>query len=229
MNPNYTDITLILDGSGSMKRIADATVAGFNSFVREQQSLPGEVRLSLVQFNSRRRKVFEAAPIHDVPRMERKEYVLAGGTALLDAIGLTVDETGRRLEALAERDRPSTVIFAILTDGLENSSRAFTYQQVAERIHHQQEVYKWQFLFLGANQDAIAEATKFAIARAAALKFVASEKGFNDAFASLSKAVGDLRTKKKNRASFDESDREAQERENEGPNKPKPPGSTGTP
>ena len=138
MNPNYTDITLILDRSGSMKRIASATIDGRNQFVAEQRELPGQVTLSLVQFNTRRKVCYTGAPIHEVPRLDSDEYKPAGGTALIDAIADTIDDTGRRLGAVAERDRPAHVILAILTDGKENNSRRFSYPQVVERIERQQ-------------------------------------------------------------------------------------------
>ena len=112
---------------------------------------------------------------------------------------------------MAERDRPSNVIVAVLTDGKENSSRRFTYPQVVERIERQQGIYRWNFLFLGADQDAIAEAAKLSILASAALTFRASRKGSGNAFKSLSKATGDLRTGKKDRAGFDEEDRLAQQ------------------
>ena len=102
MKTNYTDITIILDSSGSMNAIAGATIDGFNRLVAEQQALPGEVTLTLVQFNDGYRVVFQAVPIRDVPALKPQDYRPAGTTALLDAIGRTIDDTGRRLEALAE-------------------------------------------------------------------------------------------------------------------------------
>lgn len=210
MNPHHTDITLILDRSGSMNKIRQATIDGFNDFIAEQRQLPGTVTISLVQFSNRRKVSYTAAPIHDVPRLDSEEYKPGGGTALLDAISETIDETGRRLASLAERELPSAVIVAILTDGKENSSRRFTHPQVVGRIKHQQSVYNWNFLFLAADQDAIAEAARLSILAGAALTFRKSSAGSGAAFKSLSKAAGDLRSGKKNRAAFDEADRQAQ-------------------
>lgn len=210
MNPHHTDITLIFDRSGSMNKIRQATIDGFNEFIAEQRQLPGTVTLSLVQFSNRRKVSYTAAPIHEVPSLDREEYKPAGGTALLDAIAETIDETGRRLASLAERDLPSAVIVAIITDGKENSSRHFTYPQVVERIEHQGSVYNWNFVFLAADQDAIAEAARLSIHAGAALTFRKSARGSGAAFKSLSKAAGDLRTGKKNRAEFDDADRRAQ-------------------
>lgn len=210
MNPHYTDITLLLDCSGSMNKIRQATIDGFNSFIAEQRQLPGTVTISLVQFSHRRKVSYTAAPIHDVPRLDREEYQPKGGTALLDALAETIDDTGRRLASLAERELPSAVIVAILTDGKENSSRRFTYPQVVERIARQSDIYTWNFLFLAADQDAIAEAARLSILAGAALTFRKSGAGSGAAFKSLSKAAGDLRSGKKNRAEFDEADRQAQ-------------------
>ena len=213
MKLNYTDITIILDRSGSMNSIADATIAGFNEFVDEQALLPGEVKLSLIQFNTGREVTFTAAPVREVPHLHAGNYRPSGGTALLDAVALTIDATGQRLASLVEDDRPSKVIVAILTDGLENQSWQFNYSQVRERIGRQKEVYQWDFVFLGAKQDAIAEAAKLSIGADNALTFGASAKGAKAAFKALSKSAGDAHTGKKGKAEFDLLDRLEQDGE----------------
>jgi len=106
-----------------------------------------------------------------------KTYAPDGSTALLDAIGRTIDETGARLAAMSEADRPGKVIIAILTDGEENSSGTFTWAQISDMIRHQQDVYKWEFLFLGANQDAIATAARMNISRNSSANFFQTDKG----------------------------------------------------
>ena len=193
MKPNYIDITIILDSSSSMNAIADAAIAGFNGFVRDQQAIPGAATVTLVQFNSRRRVTFEAAPIHDVPDLDRESYRPNGGTALLDAVGSTIDETGRRLAALAEHARPAKVIVVVITDGQENASRRYSRDAVARAITHQRQKYGWRFVFLGANQDSILEAGKLGIDAKLAENFQATGQGTRSAFNSISGTISSLR------------------------------------
>ena len=168
MRPDLTDITLVVDRSGSMQeRRADAQ-GGVNAFVQKQSIEPGEALLTLVQFDTEYEIVHSGVPIQDVP-----EYSLEprGATALLDAVGRAINETGNRLGAMEEASRPGLVIFVITTDGLENSSREFTKKQIKEMIEHQQEKYGWNFTFLGANQDAFEEAGGLGIRAASAAQY----------------------------------------------------------
>ena len=136
MKANYTRIAVILDRSGSMQSVCEATVAGFNEFVRTQQSLPGEVKLKLVQFDDRYEVVFDE-PLHQVPELTQQTFVPRGMTALLDAQGRTIVELGAELAEQPEEERPSKVIVLTLTDGLENASKSFTRDRVAELIVHE--------------------------------------------------------------------------------------------
>lgn len=155
MRSDLTDITLVIDRSGSMEAIREDAEGGVNAFVREQAKQPGEALLTLVQFDTQYEFVHEGVPVQQVPA-----YRLAprGRTALLDAVGRAINETGERLAKMAEADRPGLVIFVIVTDGEENASAEFSKAQIKAKIDHQQSQYKWQFTFLGANQDAFAEA-----------------------------------------------------------------------
>ena len=165
MGTNITEIAFILDRSGSMQSIAEATVDSFNSFLATQQKEHEELpaQLTLVLFDTEFEVLYSPVPVPEVKRLDQVTYRPDGCTALLDAIGHTIEETGKRLAAMDEKDRPATVIIAILTDGEENSSKLYKSQKIHEMIKHQQEVYGWKFLFLGANQDAIATATKMGI------------------------------------------------------------------
>ena len=162
---NFTEIAFILDRSGSMQSISETAVAGFNELLGQQQKEHAQtpVRVSLVLFNTDYEVPFASVPAPELPRLDMKTYAPDGSTALLDAIGRTIDETGARLAAMPEAERPGKVIIAILTDGEENSSQTFTWAQISDKIRHQTEVYKWEFLFLGANQDAIATAARMNI------------------------------------------------------------------
>lgn len=170
MKPDFTDITLVVDRSGSMEAIKSDAEGGINTFIKEQAQEPGEVLLTLVQFDTDYDFVHVGVPIQNAPRYR---LVPRGGTALLDAVGRAINETGERLGKIPETDRPSLVIFVVMTDGEENSSREFTKAQVKSMIEHQQQAYNWQFTFLGANQDAFAEASEIGIGAGGAANFSA--------------------------------------------------------
>jgi uncharacterized protein YegL len=171
-----TDITVILDRSGSMEARRTDAIGGFNALVDDQKVQPGVAALSLVQFDTTYDVSFtEKAPI-DVPALTMDTYRPSGGTALLDAMGKTIDATGQRLAALPEESRPGKVIVVVITDGEENSSREYTYPRLNEMICHQRDVYKWEFIFVGTNQDAIASASKVGIEPQNALTFGASPR-----------------------------------------------------
>ena len=155
MNTNLTDITIILDSSGSMQGLADDTIGGFNTFLKTQQEQPGHANISLVQFDSDVSVTYNARNIQDAPELNNVSYRPEGYTALLDAIGISITSAGTRLAAMKEEDRPSKVIFVIMTDGDENSSREYNSTQIHDMIKHQTETYQWDFIFIGANQDAI--------------------------------------------------------------------------
>lgn len=188
-----TEIAFVLDRSGSMDSCRNAAIAGFNRFLAEQQAAPGRARLTLALFNDQYHAPVSSLPVQEVVGLERKTYVPAGSTALLDAIGRTIDELGQRLSALPENNRPAQVIVAILTDGQENSSRRFTWQEVSDRIRHQSEIYRWTFLFLGANQDAIATAAQLSISPANAATYVADGAGSEAASAAFSRRLVAMR------------------------------------
>ena len=210
MKPNYTDITIILDRSGSMERIAEETITGFNKFLSDQRRLPGEMTLTLVQFNQQIEVTLDAQPIGEARPLDGRRYRPNGCTALLDAIGNSIDRTGARLRKMAERDRPSKVVVVILTDGLENASRAYSREQVFGMIRHQREKYSWEFVFLGANQDAIQEAAKFGIAADSALTYAATGASAEAAFAATSSLVQSLRQDPDAPVAFTDLDRQTQ-------------------
>lgn len=194
MNPDLTEIAFVLDRSGSMQTIAPAAVAGFNEFLREQQAAPGQARFTLVLFDDAYETPADALPIAEVVPLENGHtFVPRGSTALLDAVGRCVDDLGARLAATPEADRPCKVIVAILTDGEENASRRFTWADVSDRIRHQREVYGWEFLFLGANQDAIATASRMNIAAANAAAYAHDAAGAAASTKSASRKVRALR------------------------------------
>jgi uncharacterized protein YegL len=161
--PKTTEIAFILDRSGSMGAHTGAAIAGFNEFLRDQQSVEGQARLTLVLFDDRIEIPIDNIPVSEVVELDTRTYTTRGSTALLDAIGETVDSFKVRTRDLPPESRPDQVIFAIFTDGEENASRRFTWKDIAGKIRRRQEKQGWQFLFLGANQDAIATAAQMNI------------------------------------------------------------------
>lgn len=155
MRNDLTDITLVVDRSGSMAQVREDAEGGVNAFIKQQAEEPGEAWLTLVQFDTDYQFLHNGVPIGDVPAYQLHPR---GMTALLDAVGRAINETGERLAAMNEPDRPGLVVFVVMTDGLENSSKEFSKAQIKQMIEQQQHDYNWHFTFLGANQDAFAEA-----------------------------------------------------------------------
>lgn len=184
-----TDITLLLDRSGSMAAVRESTIAAVNQFVDDQRAAGGAARLSLVQFDHEFQPVFTGVPLGSAPRLTPASYKPRGSTALLDAMGFSIKQTGERLREMDRTDRPKQVLFVTMTDGLENASRVMSRQAVNEAIEHQQKVYDWQFVFLGANQDAIATARDLGMAAGAALNYDADDRGVEVAMKKLSRAT----------------------------------------
>jgi len=167
-----THIAVLLDRSGSMGSVKDETISGFNYFLKEQKAAGANASFTLVQFDSESTDVVhEARPVLEVPDLNGDTYQPRGSTPLLDALGATINSTGRTLAAIPETNRPDKVVFVVITDGEENASHKFTKSQVKEMIDHQSEKYNWQFIYLGANQDAFAEAGALGIAMANAANF----------------------------------------------------------
>lgn len=184
-----TLIVAILDRSGSMQPLRQATITGFNEFLEGQKAAPGEAQLSLIQFDHQYEVNYLAKPIKDAAPLTMETYSPRGNTALLDAIGRAIIETGKTLAGLPEASRPEKVIIVIDTDGAENASTEFDHKKIGGMIHHQTDVYKWEFIFLGANQDAIMTAGQMGIKAAHAMNTQASVRGTGSKFAAASAYV----------------------------------------
>lgn len=193
MNKNLTEIAFILDRSGSMAPVTEAAITGFNEFLRDQQKAEGQARLTLVLFDNEYLVPLASIPVQEAVALDTTTYVPRGSTALLDAIGETIDRLGARLALIPESARPGQVIVAISTDGFENSSVNFTWQDISRKILEQTNTYKWQFLFLGANQDAIATAASLSIAANNASTYVGDNGGTYTSTKALSRKMSALR------------------------------------
>ena len=157
------EIVLIIDKSGSMEAIKEDAIGGFNSFLSGQKKIDRPAKVTFVLFDDRYQLVHDGKEINKVESLTEETYVPSGTTALLDAVGQTIDRVGERLDNLPEEEKPENVIFFILTDGLENASSDYTRDRVKEMIEHQQSKYDWEFIYGGANQDAFAEAGSIGI------------------------------------------------------------------
>jgi len=203
-NAHYSEIAFVLDRSGSMKSCQQAAIEGFNQFLADQQKTDGLAKLTLVLFDDEYLVPISSIPVEEVVSLTDDTYQPQGCTALLDAIGQTIDDVGQRLAGLAEKDRPGQVIVAILTDGLENASQRFTWKEIAGKIKNQTDTYKWIFLFLGANQDAIATAANLSIAANNAATYVADAAGSKAGQAAFSRKMSALRRASMDSASVSE-------------------------
>ena len=167
-----THIAVLLDRSGSMGSVKGETISGFNYFLKEQKQAGDNASFTLVQFDSQSTDVVhEAKPVREVPDLNEDTYQPRGSTPLLDALGHTINSTGRTLAAIPEANRPDKVVFVVITDGEENASHTFTKTHVKQMIDHQTAKYNWQFVYLGANQDAFSEADAVGIAMGNAANF----------------------------------------------------------
>jgi uncharacterized protein YegL len=187
-----SEIAFILDRSGSMESMTHAAISGFNEFLAAQQATlddhgnPMPATFSLILFDHEYLPVHNRQDIQTARPLTLETYEPRGSTALLDAIGRTIDHIGKELAGTPEADRPSKVIIAILTDGEENASQLYSMAQINQRITHQTRKYQWEFLFLGANQDAIATAARMGIQAHQAATFAADADDLhasNDVFA----------------------------------------------
>jgi len=184
---NYTAVVLIVDRSGSMQFIAKTVQDALEEFVNKQKKEPGTLTIDTVFFDD---EVENRASFVN-PKRSKLDLSLEprGMTALYDAVGLKIDSFGRELEKLPENKRPEKVIFVIATDGQENSSKEISRDALAERIKHQQEVYKWDFTFIGANQDAVLTARELNINEGSAITFDASKTGAANVLRSMNTYV----------------------------------------
>ena len=172
-----TEVVFILDRSGSMHSLEKDTIGGFNSMLAKQKEVEGDVLVSTVLFDDKCQVLHDRLSIQEINPMTEKEYYVRGCTALLDAVGGAVHHIGNIHKYAREEDRPAKTLFVIITDGMENSSKYYTYAKVKQMIERQQERYGWEFMFLGANMDAVAEAGRYGIKAHMATEYLCDEVG----------------------------------------------------
>ena len=194
MKKNLTELVFILDRSGSMAGLEDDTIGGFNAMIEKQKGEPGEAYVSTVLFDNEREVIHDRVDIQKVAPMTRKEYYVRGCTALLDAVGSAIHHIGNVHKYAREEDLPEKTLFVITTDGMENASRKYSYDQLKAIIERQKEKYGWEFIFLGANIDAAKEAARFGISEDRAANYHADSTGTAVIYEAVSEAVCSVRS-----------------------------------
>ncbi len=195
MNPNLTEIAYILDRSSSMQPLQEPAVAAFNAFVKSQHDVPGNARLTLVQFDHEYEVPIASTPIQEVPQLTTATFTPRGCTALLDAIGRTITETDCRILTLPEAEKPGKVILAVFTDGEENASHQYTTKHISDLIRLYRDQKGWEFLFLAANQDAIASASAMQMDAHLSANVSFSFKGMKSTGGAMARKVRAIRMK----------------------------------
>lgn len=188
-----TELVFILDRSGSMSGLEKDTIGGFNSMLEKQRKEPGDAVVSTVLFDNEIEVIHDRVAIADVPNLTDEEYYVRGCTALLDAVGGAIHHIGNVHKYARREDVPEKTLFIITTDGLENASRRYTYDKVRNMIERQKERYGWEFIFLGANIDAAAEARRFGIDEAMAANYHCDEAGTALNYQVISEAITGVR------------------------------------
>ena len=193
MNNNLTEIVFILDRSGSMAGLEDDTIGGFNAMVEKQKKEEGEALFSAVLFSDGSEVLYDRVDVKKIEPMTERQYQVGGCTALLDAIGGAVRHIANVHKYAREEDRPAKTVFVITTDGMENASRSYSYDEVRRMVERQQEESGWEFLFLGANMDAISAARSFGIRADRAVRYQCDGEGTALNYRVLSGAVSGIR------------------------------------
>lgn len=190
---NLTEIVFILDRSGSMSGLEEDTIGGFNSLIEKQKKENGKAYISTVLFDSRSEVLHDRVSLDKINPMTREEYFVRGSTAMLDAIGDAIHHIGNVHKYSREEDRPDKTLFIITTDGMENASRRYTAEKVKNMIERQKKNYGWEFLFLGANIDAVATAGMYGIEKDMAVNYNSDKKGTELNYQVLNDAISHVR------------------------------------
>ena len=193
MRKGLTEVVFILDRSGSMSGLEADTIGGFNSMIEKQQKEEGEALISTVLFDDEAEVLYDRVPIGKVEPMNDKQYFVRGCTALLDAIGGAIHHIGNVHKYARDEDRPEKTLFIITTDGMENASVNYDYKRIKKMIERQKKKYHWEFIFLGANIDAVEVAGRFGVERSRAVRYESDRLGTKLNYDVMSKVVSSVR------------------------------------
>ena len=194
MKKGLTQIVFVLDMSGSMSPLTMETIGGYNAMIADQKKEEGDALVTTVLFDHRYIMIHDGVNIKEVKDMTTAEYMPSGMTAMLDAVGMTINHVGQKLAAMPEWERPEKVLFTIITDGYENSSKEFDWPTIKNMIKHQREKYSWVFTFLGANIDTDKVSNDLGIDQMLSKKYTANNIGTQSVFNATSKAVSFARS-----------------------------------
>ena len=192
-----TELVFILDRSGSMSGLESDTIGGFNAMIEKQKKQDGECYVSTVLFDDVSEVLHDRVKLADIKSMTDDEYTVRGCTALIDAIGGAIHHIGNIHKYARNEDVPENTIFVITTDGMENASRKYSSDKVKEMIERQKEKYGWEFLFIGANIDAVETAERYGISKDRAVNYVPDSSGTHILYESVSEVVGSVRAIKR--------------------------------
>ena len=193
MKKGLTELVMILDRSGSMSGLEADTIGGFNGMIEKQKKEDGEAYVSVILFDDQSEVIYDRVDIGKVEPMTDRQYYVRGCTALLDAVGDAIHHIGNIHKYAREEDVPEKTIFIITTDGMENASRRYNYNKVRRMIERQKEKYNWEFIFLGANIDAAAEASRLGIDASRAARYECDSAGTALNYSVVGDAVAKLR------------------------------------
>ena len=196
MRKDLTELVFILDRSGSMTGLEADTIGGFNSMIEKQKREKGECLVSLVLFDHNMEVILDRTPIEQVKPLTEREYYTRGNTALIDAMGGAIHHIGNVHKYAREEDVPEKTVFVITTDGMENASHVYTADKVREMVKHKQDKYGWEFLFLGANIDAVETARRYGLREGHAVRFHNDKEGVKLNYEVVSDTIAHVRTMK---------------------------------
>lgn len=193
MRKDLTEVVFILDRSGSMSGLEADTIGGFNSMIEKQRKEEGEAYISTVLFDDQTEVLYDRVPVGKIEPMNDRQYYVRGCTALLDAIGGAIHHIANVHKYAREEDRPEKTLFIIITDGMENASHLYTYEKVKKMVEMENEKYGWEFLFLGANMDAVEVAGRFGIGADRAINYECDSAGTQLNYQALSQTMSAVR------------------------------------
>ena len=194
MKKNLTELVFILDRSGSMSGLEKDTIGGFNAMIEKQKKEPGEAYVSTILFDNVSEVLHDRVKLPEVPKMTDRDYTVRGCTALIDAIGGAIHHIANIHKYARPEDVPEKTLFVITTDGMENASRRYTSEQVKKMIEREKSKYGWEFLFIGANIDAVETGARFGIGRDRVANYVSDSQGTDILYASVNEAVCQVRS-----------------------------------
>ena len=191
---NITELVFILDRSGSMAGLEDDTIGGFNSLIEKQKKEDGKCFVTTVLFDNELETVYDRVDLKRIEPMTDKQYYVRGCTALIDAIGTTIKHIANIHKYARKSDVPEHTMFIIMTDGMENASHIYSSEKVKKMIEHEKKKYGWEFLFIGANIDAVETAANFGIEEERAVNYHADSKGTKVVYKAVGNAVCEMRS-----------------------------------